>query len=196
MTITPCVIFVEGDNDKSFVERFLNHLRLSHLETEIIGGGVSMLQTSRPTILRHRAEGKRIAIILDADADVDDRRAQFRAEKIRLGLPADHLFFIPDDTSPGCLETLLEEIAVARHRGLYECFSRYEECVRGLSEQYRLPDRKARIYAFCEAVGNGPRERDRDYGKTEHWNLDAAALNPLKEFLRACASAPPADVRP
>ena len=149
-----------------------------------------MLQASRPTIMRHHAEGKRVAIILDADTDIDDRRARFNAEKIRLGIPADHLFFIPDNVRPGCLETILEEITVARHRGLYECFSQYERCVRALSEQYRLPDRKARVYAFCEAVGNGPRESERDYGNANHWNLDAAALDPLKEFLRACAWSP------
>lgn len=187
---TACVIFVEGDNDRSFVERLLNHLQLPNFEMEIIGGGVSKLEISRPTIMRHHAEGKRVAIILDADTDIDDRRAQFIAEKIRLGIPADHLFFVPDNIRPGCLETLLEEIAVTRHRGLYECFSQYEECVRGLSDEYQLPGRKARVYAFCEAVGDGPRERDRDYGNANYWNLDAASLNPLKGFLRACARLP------
>ncbi len=188
---TNCAIFVEG-NDKLFVEKLLSHMRLSNFEVGIIGGGVSKLHKAQPTISRRHAEGKRISVILDADADANRTREKFEIEKKRLDLPVGHVFVVPDDKRPGCLETLLEEIAVAQHRGLYECFSRYEECVSGLSDEYRLPDRKARVYAFCLAVGNGPKESERDYGNADHWDLDAAALNPLKEFLRTCAW-PPTD---
>lgn len=184
---TDCVVFVEGSGEKFFLDAFLKHVCLSNIETEIIGGGVSKLHKAQPTILRRHDEGKRVAIILDADADAGGKRVKFEEEKERLGLPVNRVFLIPDDERPGCLETILEEITATQHRDFYECFSRYEECVRNLSESYRLPGHKARIYAFCEAVENGPQERKRDYGNANHWNLDAPVLDPLKDFLRGCA---------
>lgn len=188
---TACVIFVEGDNDRSFVKRLLNHLQLSNFEVEIIGGGVSKLHKAQPTISRRHAEGKRISVILDADADANRTREEFESKNRELDLQVDRLFLFPDDESPGDLESLLEEIAVSRHRAIHDCFSTYVDCLKARPENYRLPDSKARIFAYCEALGNGPKEADRDYGETDHWDMDAPALRPLKNFLRECAQADP-----
>ena len=105
---------------------------------------------------------------------------------------------MPDDENPGCLENLLEKIAIPQHAILHDCFSRYETCLetaeRKSRYRYRLPNIKDRIYAYCAAVGNGPKENERNYANADHWDLDARALNPLKQFLRECAAmAPPND---
>ena len=197
MTVT-CAVFVEGDNDKSFLDAFLNRIGLSNFQLEVIGGGISKLPAAQPRIQRIRNAGNRIAIILDADTDIADRRLEIREEEGRLDIPVDRWFLMPDDENPGCLENLLEQIANPRHAILHDCFSRYEACLetagRDSQYEYRLPDIKDRIYAYCAAVGNGPKEDERDYANADHWDLDARALNPLKEFLRECAAmAPPND---
>ena len=54
-----------------------------------------------------------------------------------------------------------------------------------LNHQYELPDTKAKIDAYCDACGVEPRDAKRDYGNAEVGNLNAPALDPLKEFLRS-----------
>ena len=44
---------------------------------------------------------------------------------------------------------------------------------------------KAKIYAYCEAIGSEPKEDKRNYLNPSWWNLDIGALEPLKSFLRA-----------
>ena len=190
-------IFVEGMNDKRFIDSLSGHMNLPNIEVCTLGGGVSVLENMKPQIelkrkgREGRKEGKSIAVILDADSDADGKRVEFEKEKNRLELPINRLFLVPDDRNSGCLETLLKDIATPQHREIYNCFSKYEECLREHSGEYRLPDFKARIYAYCEAVGNGPKEEDRDYGDKDHWDLDAPVLTALKEFLRECAKMPP-----
>ena len=50
---------------------------------------------------------------------------------------------------------------------------------------YVRPNRKAKIYAYCEAIGSEPKEDKRNYLNPSWWNLDVAAMAPLKSFLRA-----------
>ena len=186
-----CVLFVEGENDKSFVEIFLKRMGLSNFQVEVMGGGVSKLRQAQIRIQRVRNRGMRVAVILDANSDVTDRRSEFESKNRELDLRVERLFLFPDDENPGDLESLLEEIAASRHKAIHDCFSTYIDCLKALPENYRLPDSKARIFAYCEALGNGPKEADRDYGETDHWDMDAPALRPLKNFLWECAQADP-----
>ena len=39
------------------------------------------------------------------------------------------------------------------HEAVYRCFDDYEACLRGLDRNYTTPGAKARIFAYCEAVG-------------------------------------------
>ena len=43
---------------------------------------------------------------------------------------------------------------------------------------------KARIYAYCEALGVETNAKKRDYRDSAYWNLDTPALEPLRAFLR------------
>ena len=90
---------------------------------------------------------------------------------------------LPNDQDPGCLETLLQELAIDGHFAVHDCFERYKGCLTQLDGDYSLPGIKAKIYAYCEACGVEPRGTKRDYGDDEVWNLDANAVGPLKEFL-------------
>ena len=197
-----CVIFVEGCNDKLFIESLLNHIGAPNFRVMAIGGGVSKLYTVAPQIQEIYAEGASIGIVLDADDCADASRAEFesmaqrlKTQRLDLHIPADRLFLVPDGKSGGNLETLLEMIAPTQHKDIHMCFSKYLDCLKTLPAEYGVPDSKARIYAYCEAVGNGdgPGVRQRDYSDLDHWNLEAEVLTPLKLFLRKCAGMDPDD---
>ena len=49
---------------------------------------------------------------------------------------------------------------------------------------YVKPNKKAKIYAYCEAIGSEAKEDKRNYLNPLWWNLDNGALEPLKSFLR------------
>ncbi len=74
---------------------------------------------------------------------------------------------------------------MAEHQIICQCFNEYEACLSNCGSAYVLPNKKAKIYAYCEALGTETNAKKRDYGDPAYWNLDAPALDPLKEFLRS-----------
>ena len=177
------VIFVEGKADAVFVRCLLQFLGMSNVEVQDMGGGIDKLNSVAPAIHRTRDDGNRVAIILDANSHPQNRRKEFENKKTTLGLPIERVFLMPNDDKQGRLETLLEQIAAPAHQAIYGCFDTYENCLRDLDEKYTTPPGKARIYAYCEAIG-AETGSDKKYDCTEHWDLKASALEPLKKFLR------------
>ena len=107
---------------------------------------------------------------------------------MKLPIAAEYCFLMPNDQDSGDLETLLERISVAEHRTLHDCFEEYERCLQTRNEyrSYRIPNnkvRKATIYAYCEALDIETNEIKRDYCDPQHWDLNAPAIVPLKQFL-------------
>ena len=186
-------VFVEGATDRAFVRYLLRHIHLPNVEVEEIGGGVSKLRRVRYRIETHRRQKRRVVAILDADSNPEQRREEYRRETMQHDLRLDDLFLLPDDTRCGALETLLEEIAHPCHRAIHRCFSGYLKCLQQAEHGYIAPKPKARIYAYCEALGIETHGKKRDYGDTKYWDLDAPALDPLKAFLRECADMDPID---
>ena len=182
-------LFVEGGEDKAFLDSLLSHLGISNVHTSKIGGGVSKLSTIKPNISRARDGGSQVAVILDADHDVAECRNCLHDVIKNNELPIERCFLLPNNKHPGCLETLLERIAVSDHRYIYNCFDSYEDCLNRSQYSYCLPDKKARIYAYCDALNietNGTRRR---YDNQSHWDLEVADLGPLKSFLLGLRSA-------
>lgn len=186
-------LFVEGVNEELLFPALLHRLGLPKFTIYKIDGGVSKLVSAKPRMDQRRAERKRIAVVLDADRDALATMDKFEAEKKRHDLPVDRVFLVPDNRSRGSIETLLEAMAPERHRRIHECFTQYRECLKKISPKYDLPNPKARIFAYCEAVGNGPKDKDRNFSDAAHWNLNTPALDPLKAFLRECAGMDPID---
>ena len=178
-------VFVEGKPDKVFLQCLLKHLGISHVHTSVIGGGVSHLHMVKNLIQRSHDNGKRIAIVLDADLNSHSRRIKFRNKRDELNLPItdSHCFLMPNDQDSGDLETLLEWISVAEHRIVYDCFEEYERCLQKQNKSYLIPNRKAKVYAYCEALDIETNESKRDYCDPQHWDLNAPAIVPLKQFL-------------
>ena len=180
-------LFVEGPSDRALVRYVLRHLCVSNVSMEEIGGDVNCLRNVAPKMQSSRDAGNRIAVLLDADADPQRRRLELQHQQADHGLPVERSFLLPDDCRPGCLETLLEEMAVAVHRKIYDCFDAYERCLQHPDAGYQTPNRKARVYAWCEALGikTGP---CKNYDDMSYWNLDAPGLEPIKRFLSGLAS--------
>ena len=184
---TSCDVFVEGDSDEVFLKCLLKHLSLPGVRTNVIGGGVSYLHTVKNNVHRRRDGGSLVAVLLDANSNPSERTTEFRRTRDELGLPIDdsHCFLVPNNQDPGDLETLLECISVVEHRAVYDCFEVYESCLRtrSMSKPYRVPDQKAKIYAYCAANRIETHPKERDYGDTNYWILEARAVRPLKDFL-------------
>ncbi|MDE0103360.1 MAG: hypothetical protein OXN89_13365 [Bryobacterales bacterium] len=180
-------LFVEGEHDRGFVKFLLKSLDFDdRIQVQILGGGVSRLRTVSNQIQRSHDNGRRVALLLDADSDFASRRAEVKKEISRLDLPVLRTFLLPDNEQAGNLETLLEQMASVDHQAVYGCLDKYEACLNRLDSKYVLPNQKARIYAYCEAVGakTGP---NKDYGCSAHWNQEAAPLKQLIRFLRELA---------
>ena len=175
-------LFVEGKADRALVRCVLHHLCVSNVSVEMISGGVARLNHVAPQIQRRHDAGDRIAVLLDANANPQRRRRELQRQQADHGLPIERSFLLPDDRNPGCVETLLEEMAVAVHREIYDCFDAYERCLQRPDAGYQTPNRKARVYAWCEALGIET-GTDKNYGDMRYWNLDAPGLEPMKRFL-------------
>lgn len=176
-------LFVEGPWDVAFVQWLLQYLGVKNVEVGKIGGGVSSLHKVANEILKSRAEGRRVALLLDADTDVQTTRRELATQVHALNLPVARSFLLPDDVREGALETLLKQLAPPSHEAVYRCFDDYEACLRGLDRNYTTPGAKARIFAYCEAVGavTGP---EKEYRNESHWDPEAPALRPLRGFLQ------------
>lgn len=179
-------LFVEGDYDEVFVRWLLGTLDIEDVQLNRINGGVSKLHSVQNEILKSHDAGRHVALLLDADTNPDSTREQLRREVVRLNLPVERSFLLPDDVTPGNLETLLEQMAPAAHRVVYTCFDQYEECLSTPGRDYTTPNRKARVYAYCDAVGaeTGP---DKNYADAMHWDPAIPGLEALRDFLRDLA---------
>lgn len=186
-------LFVEGDYDEVFVRWLLGFLEVEDVQVHAIGGGISKLRHVANEIRKSHDEGRRVALLLDADTDTESTRAQLAGEVRRLGLPIERSFLLPDNAAGGDLETLLEQMAPAAHEAVYRCFDQYEECLRTAranrgaplreDRDYQIPNRKARVYAYCHVVGarTGP---VKNYDDASHWDPAVSGLEPLRRFLR------------
>ena len=176
------VLFVEGDDDVCFFGDLLRHLGITNVEIDQVRGNVERIPSVVPRIRQRAAEGKLVTVVLDMDESARGY-VQLMSEYVaKYSLPIADWFLIPNNESEGDLETLLLQMTVAQHGHVERCFNEYIECLKLCS--YSVPDRKGRVYAYCEALGVKAKGSERDYTDRESWNLDAVALDPLKEFLR------------
>lgn len=178
------VVFCEGKSDKVFLKCVVRQMKIDNLEMIPVEGGVASLEKIAPEIRRRHDEGRLVALILDANSDPAGRRDELALRIADLALPVSRSFLLPNDQDSGCLETLLQRLAVDEHRVIYDCFAHYEQCLRDSASNYELPHVKGKIYAYCEALGI----EERDYTDTQFWNLEAAEIEPLKLFLQGLAS--------
>ena len=131
----------------------------------------------------------------NSSRDTESRRAELLAIKEEFSVEFE-LFLLPNNKDVGALEDLLENIINPNNQSVMDCWQTYE----GELEKVRIPTKtpptltipakKTKIYAYLETLlGTSKSQKkqikdtNRNYENTQHWNLDAEYLEPLKEFL-------------
>lgn len=192
-------IFVEGLADARFFKQYIRHLLGEDVADEriIVLNGWNALKADA-SILRMRsmtANGGVNLVILDADKDIETRRAEILEWK-RLNDLEFELFLLPNNNDAGALEDMLENIINPNNHPIFDCWEGYEKELVKLDIPGRTPPplttpaKKTKIYGYLEAL-LGPtkdekkliKERNRKYDNAMHWNLDAEYLEGLKGFL-------------
>ncbi|MDR0414904.1 MAG: hypothetical protein LBH84_05765 [Prevotellaceae bacterium] len=207
-------IFVEGKADQRFIHHYVEHLwgislkcgRDNTPEDILSGDGWTKIKSSkkkgedvREDMRRNADEGGVNLIIFDADTPANGggfsaRKKEIEAWKARYGL-AFELFLFPNNRDDGALEDLLEKIINPQNQPVFDCWQKFEDCLPTKTactkNPLTIPAKKSKIYAYLEVLhGDTKAEKDkakdpnRDFKNTLHWDLDAAAVEPLKNFLR------------
>lgn len=197
------VLAVEGQDEKNFFDRLLQHIRLKSVQIESVGGKIQF-KKRLPALLKttgfFRADGssfvEHLAIIRDKDEDdafksvaniaaktgltPPDRHGEFSKAKPKVGI-----FIMPGNTVDG---TMLEDLClrtVDDHRAM-DCVKKFASCVAELPDPPKIMSKAKtqvfKAYLFLAAqpevvdcVGLGAQK--------DYWNLDSPVLSELKEFL-------------
>ena len=199
------LIIVEGEADKRFFENYYHHLfhekapvgSIVHPGKDSDTGGYTKLckEDSINALRQNTDAGGKNLVIFDADDDCEARRQELLDIQEEFGVEFE-LFLLPNDKDAGELEDMLEQIINPNNQPVMDCWATYE----GELEKVRIPTKtpptltipakKTKIYAYLETLLGKTRSQkklikdaNRNYENTEHWNLDAEYLDPLKKFL-------------
>ena len=192
-------IYVEGIADVRFFSQYIQHLFGVMVPEERIvklDGWTNLKGTTWQQRMRAITDkGGTNIVIIDADNDIETRRSDILAWKTENDLDFE-LFLLPNNKDAGALENLLENIINPNNRPILDCWENYEKELVTLDIPGRTPPplttpaKKTKIYGYLEAMlGESKSQKElikeayRNYENTQHWNLDAEYLEPLKEFL-------------
>lgn len=200
-------IFVEGDADKKFLSDYYHHLfqervpqySINHtgdLKGDKTGGYKKLSDEINIREMRiNTDQGGVNLVIFDADKDIEARRKELEAVKEQYHVEFE-FFLLPNNKDAGELEDLLENIINPNNRPILDCWEDYEKELVQLDIPDRTPPplttpaKKTKIYGYLEALlGESKSQKEqikevnRNYENTQHWNLDAEYLEPLKEFM-------------
>lgn len=198
-------IFIEAADKTTPEYNFLKAIVDLHFPTKAISficiGGISNLfnEANINQMFQAQAEGDQVLILIDADtvakgygfikrkADIDDSM-----QALKISFP---YFIYPNSQDDGEIETLMESAARRDlHPVFFDCFEDYEKCVSGVKDEhgqplYNTPNLKGKLHTYMGAqkLSNKLRRRlgsgDWLFNNTDYWDLNAVALQPLKDFL-------------
>lgn len=199
------LIIVEGEGDKKFFENYYHHLfhekapkdSITHPGKDNDSGGYQKLRREDAinAMKQNTDFGGINLVIFDADDDIDARRKELLAIKKDFNVEFE-LFLLPNDKDAGALEDMLEQIINPNNKPVMDCWQTYEDELRKViiptktPPTLTIPAKKTKIYAYLETLLGKTRtqkklikDANRNYENTQHWNLDAEYLEPLKEFI-------------
>lgn len=189
-------------NEYYFIEQYLHHVfEDMGVDYSITGvGGKDKLNFYDSAMQQNTANGELNLVIFDCDEPETGGGFEARSgflERLRTECRMDFDYFLfPNNKDNGAFEHLLLNIINPRHKGLIECFHGYEMCIAGQDPDgtvYQTPNMKAKIYSYITSFKHSRKENERikggnwDFQNKEYWDLDAAYLNPLKQFLLSFA---------
>lgn len=201
----PIQIFVEGKSDYQLIYQIVKYwfnyplflkteLRMTEGWTKIVSStakGISWRQFMR----NNSDNGGVNLIIFDADNDIEQRREEILKWKKEHDLDFE-LFLFPNNQSPGAVEDLLMQCINPHNQPIIDCWKSYVACLKtkkieGRSRPLTIPARKSEVYCYLETlVGTTKKEKDlikdenRNFLNPDHWDMDCAAIQPLKNFLK------------
>ncbi len=184
-------IFVEGIADVKFLEDYLKHLEIENVLVLKMGGKDAIVAT-KIDFEKNFKSGVKNLLIIDADSDYKKRIEELEAIEFLKEYEVTSFLF-PNDKDSGDLETLLEEIINPKNAVIFDCWNGYEACLNEKEDaltpsgKYTTPDRKAKIFAYLGALSvesDEQKEKQRNYLNSNHWDLNAEYLNPLKQFIQ------------
>jgi hypothetical protein len=187
---------VEGPADSRFLTDYIAEVFGQGLDEKVdfikVGTDWRGLDGQIKNLERARDNDRSLLVVLDADEDTPhyDKGGFAKRNAAVLGWLQNNnfaapVFLWPNHKDDGDLETILEKAALPTHGVIFRCFEQYETCLHTSNQLYVTPNRKAKIYAYLEALGvrGDERDRKRNYRNSLHWDLKAAGLQPLKDFL-------------
>lgn len=179
-------ILVEGDEDHRFLESYVGYLCYDPAELKSVEGKDG-LKAYCSIIERELNRGRRVLVVFDADSNYEERKSEVEElvqKQTGKNLENSDLdfFFFPNDKDSGNLEDLLEKIIKSEHEGVFDCFESYKECLGERDPSYVHPDKKAKIYAYKQALG-AIKEGEECHFSPEYWDFENSSLDPLKRFL-------------
>ena len=186
-------IYTEGF-DASLVRQLLLNMNLREGEDfkiTKISGNIHTLFKLEPALLDSCLKGNQLVFIVDADSE----RIGNGGAKIARDLLDDFnnkvefdfkYFILPDDSSNGTFEDLLEKIIHPNHFPILSCFDEYVICLgkNGYTKPtYNVPNKKVRIYAYTSTLGRDQKDGNYGFEDEELWNLKAKGIIPINKFL-------------
>ena len=200
-------IFLETSNKNSY-ECNLIRILLKLLGKEegqdfeiVCVGGKDNLSKHEVKLAEHESDTEVNLIIFDADTPTTGGGYKKRAEELKQTLDLlnensnrNEIFLFPNNEGDGALEDLLEQIINPEHCCIMEYFDTYEQSLASHKDtdgkdKYQTPDQKARMFAYISAFKKASTQRehlkkgDWMFDNPQFWDLNAAALQPLKNFL-------------
>ncbi len=174
-------ILVEGASDVAFIAHYCQHLGFTPDDSLMIidmqgkGGLAKNMLSLEPELKK----GAKIAVILDADTNMQQRREDAKAilgEEIPL-------FLMPDDGSTGELETLL--LSTTDEDIILNCFEDYIACLEDEGIDSSSVDNKAKLYAYTKLTkGVQP---DKSFG-INLWDFEHKNFQAIATFLQRFVS--------
>lgn len=191
--IKPDVKVIAKTKNKFDIRNKDNEILIATIQSS---GGWTKIKSLEQTIIKEREANNNVLIIFDADTV--DNNGGFASRKKAIegyNLQLNDIFLFPDNKDDGALEDLLENIINQTNKPIFDCWDGFENCLKEcasekIKKKLTIPAKKSKIYVYLEALlGKTKEEKERvkdpnrDYKETEHWNLDAEYLKPLKAFL-------------
>lgn len=199
------LIIVEGEADKKFINDYYHHLfrekapdgSITHPgKDDETGGYTKLCKEDAINAMRENTDlGGINLVIFDADDDCESRREELLSIRDKFGVEF-YLFLFPNNKDAGELEDMLENIINSNNQPIMDCWQIYEGELEKViiptktPPTLTIPAKKTKIYAYLETLLGKSRNQkklakdaNRNYENTQHWNLDADYLKPLKEFL-------------
>lgn len=199
------LIIVEGEADKRFMECFYHHLfhqkapegSIIHPGKDNDTGGYTKLRSEDALgAMRQNSDLDGInLVVFDADENPDARRNELLAIQQEAGV-AFELFLLPNNTDPGELEDMLENIINPDNQPVMDCWASYEDELSKVRIPTKnpptltIPAKKTKIYAYLESLlGKSSSQKKlakdpyRNYENPQHWDLNSMYLDPLRAFL-------------